>query len=163
MTALPAWPADASRGRRADRAAFTRTEAIVVIAGFALVAFLAVVQIQRARLVIDEQLALRAAREIAKSCQIVSLAQQHYPATLRDLPPSTAPMLETDLLGDGTMAIKHGYMFTYRRLDDGTGFTVSAEPQVPGQTGVRHFFMDQSGRVHERSSGPASNSDPVAP
>ncbi len=136
---------------------------MIVICGIFLVITTAVVQIQHSRIVIDEQLSLRAARDIVRSCQLVALSQQRYPATLRDLPPTTTPLAPTDLIGDGAQARKHGYIFSYRRLDDGTGFTLSLDPQVAQQTGGRHFYTDQDGQMHQNAQGPATGDDPVTP
>lgn len=145
-------------------AGFTLIEILVVVAILAMLAGVAVLQLLRARIVTHEQLALNSLRLVAKSCQFFFLANARYPDTLNDLgsPTSDPPYLTSDLIGNGTTANKQGYTFTYTP-GGGTAFTLLADPQTPGVTGTRHFYVDQGMVIHVDESGPADAGDPVLP
>ena len=60
---------------------------------------------------------------------------------------------------------KAGYVFIYNpgpeeNRGQVVSFTLEAHPVVQGTTGVRHFFLDQSGTIHMSSDGPADSSSP---
>ena len=61
------------------------------------------------------------------------------------------------VLGAGT---KQGYQFTYTFVDE-DHFSVNADPQTPGQTGNRYFYIDEEGIIHGSTSGQATAGDPV--
>ena len=64
---------------------------------------------------------------------------------------------------------KHGYKILYTGIDaDGNNqfeaFTVNANPAVPGRTGEKYFFVDQSNVIRFSITGPAdATSSPVPP
>ena len=138
---------------------------LVVVTIFALLASVGVIQILRARIVTYEQLALTSMRHIARSCQFYFLTNQAYPGNLTALgtPASDPPYLNADLIGDGTTVDKQGYTFTYAQGAGGTGFTLLADPQSPGVTGSRHFYIDQDAVIHVDPTGSADSTDPVLP
>jgi len=81
-----------------------------------------------------------------------------YPQHLNDVAPQLVP-------GDGlAVGEKSGYRFSYsvsglergRRYE---AYEISADPDVPGKTGNRHFFMDETGIVRVSTTGPANASD----
>ncbi len=41
------------------------------------------------------------------------------------------------------------------------GYTVNADPLVPGKTGTAHYFLDDSGTIHVNNTAPASVNDPT--
>jgi len=60
---------------------------------------------------------------------------------------------------------KNGFLYTYKPIKTDTlghviEYSVNADPQVPGSTGQRHFYTDQSGVIRENDSTTAGPSDP---
>lgn len=88
--------------------------------------------------------------------------QGEYAPTLRDLqsPPGGGP----SFLGDEALAStgqKAGYTFTLTvGPDPEQNFTIHADPIRPGQTGIQHFFTDESMVFRGNPNGPAGPSDP---
>jgi hypothetical protein len=83
-----------------------------------------------------------------------------YPKHLNDLAPQLGP---AEVLATGE---KSGYRFTYsaRSLKGGAkydAYEISADPDVPGKTGTRHFFMDETGVIRASATGPANVNDPA--
>ena len=118
-------------------------------------------QVLRARIVAYEQFAITTTRHLAKTCHFFHLANLRYPATLTELGTSTPPYIPPDLMGNGTTVDKQGYRFTYALA--GNGFTLNADPQTPGVTGVRHFYVDEQVAIHADEAGPADANDPIIP
>lgn len=143
--------------------AFTLLEILVAVAIIALLATIAAMQYQRARVNTFEQLALGNVRLISQSCQMYLATNQRYPVSLSNLGPtgSNPPYIQQDLVGDGVTAVKQGYVFTYAASGGGAGFTLLADPITPGVTGSRHFFIDESMQVRFNLTQPAGASDPV--
>jgi type II secretory pathway pseudopilin PulG len=138
---------------------------MVAIAVLATLTAVAVNQLLRARMVTNEQLAIVSTRLLARSCQFFLLARQAYPNSLVDLgiPTSNPPYISDPALLSGS---KLGYRFLYT---PGPGqapstFTLSANPEVHGTTGERHFFVDESLVLHAtRENRDATAADPPLP
>ena len=54
---------------------------------------------------------------------------------------------------------KDGYKFTIKSGKN--GFTINADPIIPGKTGIRHFFTDESEVMRWSTKGPATAESPV--
>ena len=134
--------------KSSTRAGFTLIELLVVVSVLAMLATAAALQLARARITANEQVALTSLRLIAKSCQFFSMVKQAYPADLTELgPPTSDPPYLEETLRTGTPPIKHGYTFVYARPAPDT-FTLNANPVTHGSTGVRHFYTDQTFVIH---------------
>lgn len=135
----------------------------MVVALLSLLATVSLLQLQRARIVTYEQLAITSLRHIAKTCQLYYIASSGYPPNLSALgaPASNPPYLDAGFAQDP--ATKQGYTFTYTQGVGGSSFTLLADPQHPGVTGTRHFYVDQDDAIHVNPSGPANRGDPVLP
>ena len=145
--------------------AFTLIEILVVVAILSLLAVVGVIQLQRTRIVTNEQLALTSLRLLSKSCQFFYLARQAYPTALTDLgtPVSNPPYVDNAALLAGT---KQGYRFVYTPGIGPTpaSFTLLANPVTHGVTGVRHFFIDEKMMIHATEQNQdATAADPVIP
>ena len=152
------------RARRRGRG-FTLTELLVVVAILAMLATVGVIQLLRARIVTDEQLALSSLRLVAKSAQFFFLVQQVYPTTLADLGPPTSdpPYIDESLRTGSPFPVKQGYAFVYN-CPNPLSFTLNVNPQQHGVTGVRHFYVDQTFVIHATEANQdAGTSDPVIP
>lgn len=74
-----------------------------------------------------------------------------------DLAALSAQKLIDRVLGSGT---RDGYVFTLSGYD--STFTAAAAPQVPGETGNRYFFADESGVLRYRTTGlPTASFNPL--
>ncbi len=86
-------------------------------------------------------------------------------ADLADLVLAAAPSGSGPPAPSGAMTFtKHGYSFTYTPVgtwpDIGT-FSISAGPVAHNSTGIRYFFVNQSGVLHANSTTAATVSDPA--
>lgn len=94
---------------------------------------------------------------------IAKCPQQGYPASLVALGPGAGDCTRANLVGsDLAMAnpVKLGYRFEYH--SGTTVFALVAKPILPGSTGARFFYVDESGVLRQaktRIIGPRS--DPV--
>jgi hypothetical protein len=83
--------------------------------------------------------------------------QNGYPAVLADLNPQDGPSYISKQLASGS---KSGYVFKYSYVDKNT-FYLNADPESPGKTGKRYFYIDQSGILRESSTGEAGANDSI--
>ena len=143
---------------------FTRNEQLVAAACLAALFVIGVKQLQRNRIIANEQLALHSIRVITKTCQMYDLVNGRYPPNLVALGPwfPSLSYIEVTLAEDP--ATKQGYTFTLIPGADGTRFTLLADPVRYGVTGVRHFYVNQEFVIHATSQNQhATSSDPAAP
>ncbi len=87
----------------------------------------------------------------------IIVAQINYPATdgegnyAKNLPELIeAGLIASELAG----GMQNGYQFV--TSGEGETFTVHADPILPGETGTRHFFADESGVIRWSLEGPAT-------
>ncbi len=139
---------------------FTLVEIMIVVAIVMTLATLVVSNVLRARHNANELAAVAAFKTVVTACQnfYANTLPHVYPSGLSDLiaPVSNPPYIDS-VLASGT---KQGYRFTYALIDT-ESFTLNADPTVPGKTGTRHFFADESGIIKANSSGQASAADPA--
>jgi type IV pilus assembly protein PilE len=143
-----------------NRLAFTLVEIMVVVSIVALLAAIAIPMMLRNQINTNETIAISACRTIVSACQSFysSIIPRAYPAALTELGVAgpTGPAFIDSTLAAGA---KSGYTFTYTRPSS-TSFTLNADPQVPGRTGVRFFYSDETGRITAREGGQAGPADP---
>jgi type II secretory pathway pseudopilin PulG len=130
------------------RSGFAIVELLVVVGLFALLASIGVVQLLRARITANEQLALTSLRSIGKACQFYFLARSQFPPTLAELGPSGPPPPYLDATLGADPATKQGYVFSYTQGAGGRSFTLLGNPQRHGTTGVRHFYMNETMAIY---------------
>ncbi len=138
---------------------FTLVEIMVVVAVIATLIAIAVPSMLRARVNANEVTAIAGSRAIATGSQNYynNVTPHTYPSALSSLTtPASDPAYIDPVLASGT---RQGYEYTYN-LVDAEHFTLSANPTSPGRTGVRYFFVDETGVVRANASGPASATDP---
>lgn len=136
-----------------------------------IIAAIAIPNLLRARMAANEASAVSALRMY--NTAIVTYATKcegiGFPASLQDLGPGTgecqggANLLDSALAEQG--AIRSGYLFSYSaRTWDKSGRAVSygltADPIGEGTSGVRHFFLDESGEIHCSTGTPATADSP---
>ena len=131
---------------------FTLVEIMIVVAIIVLLAAIAIPNLLRARLSANEATAIAAMRTLSTAMESFRAAQSPpaYPTNLTDLNATSPPYID-DVLASGN---KSGYTFAYTQTS-ANEYDVVATPQTANVTGVRDFFVDQSGvvRVGSDSSG----------
>lgn len=142
----------ARRGRR--QAGFTLIELMVVIAVIAVIAAIALPSLIESRKASNESSAIGSMRALIPAQE---LYRQKCPAvcfagSLQNL--EDAGVID-DVLGTGT---KGGYRFKIFYADPYT-WNAKAAPEVPGKTGDRWFYVDDSGVIRFTTGGPADAGD----
>jgi prepilin-type N-terminal cleavage/methylation domain-containing protein len=149
------------RKRLLSLTGFTLVEIIVVVAIIALLAAISIPLMIRNHITANEASAIASCRTIVSACQsYYSYSMPRvYPADLVVLGTAgpAGPAYIDNVLASGA---KSGYDFTYARTSL-VSFTLNADPQVPGRTGVRYFYSDETGRISAREGGPAGPGDPA--
>jgi prepilin-type N-terminal cleavage/methylation domain-containing protein len=144
-----------------NRIAFTLVEIMVVVSILALLAAISIPMMLRNQITANETTAIASCRTIVSACQSFYSYSipRVYPADLAVLGTAgpAGPAYIDSVLASGA---KSGYDFTYARTSM-VSFTLNANPQAPGRTGVRYFYSDETGRISAREDGPAGPGDPA--
>ncbi len=153
-------------------AGFTLIELMIVVAIIAIIAAIAIPNLLRSRMAANESSAIGSMRTIstgeasfqAAGFEVIEASGVARYGTLAELenPPGDAPGFIDEVLGSGG---KQGYLFTVTLGDEGgfPTYTCIAEPQMAGRSGVRTFFVDESGVIRHQPDGtaPSVESDPL--
>lgn len=150
-----------------------------LILGYSSVAFIPVVLILaaiaipnllRSKMAANEASAVGSMRTIVTAAVTYSTAyNKGFPPDLASLgPPSggSADSHRADLIAEALAAgSRYGYVFTYRAVSTSSNgaldaFQLNADPISPGASGVRHFFVDQTGVIRWSVNGPADQHSP---
>jgi prepilin-type N-terminal cleavage/methylation domain-containing protein len=135
------------------RKGFTLVEIMIVVAILVTLAVIAIPGFLRARVIANESSAIGSMRTISTGCESYRSMQNPptYPPDLATLSTETPPYIDTTL-GSGT---KQGYNFNYTLVGPNQ-FTCAATPVTVNISGVRTFFVDESGviRVNDASGIP---------
>jgi type IV pilus assembly protein PilA len=158
---------------------FSLIELLIVVAIILIIAAIAVPNFMRSKMVANESSAAAALRSITSAEVTYATAYPSigYSAALGDLggtgascAVATGATQTNACLIDNVLALaaspataKSGYYFTYAPgAVAGTAFTVQAPPSIPGITGRRYFFTDQSGVIrYGVNSQPDITSSPI--
>jgi type IV pilus assembly protein PilA len=136
--------------KRLGKRGFTLVEIMIVVAIIALLAAIAIPNLLRARHNANEAAAIASLKTISVACESFRAAQTPptYPATLAVLgaPPTGPAYIDNALAGATASPGKQGYVFTYA-LVNRNQYTCTANPDLPGNTGTRVFFVDESGVI----------------
>jgi len=148
---------------------FSLIELLIVVAIVLIIAAIAIPNYLRSKMLANEASATQSVRSIATAEYVYFTTYgMGYSNTLLDLgggqsaPSSTTAGLIDDPLSSG---VKTGYSFTYTPASPNSvgspqTYTLNAQPVVPGSTGARYFYVDQTGVIRQNSNGPAGNADP---
>jgi prepilin-type N-terminal cleavage/methylation domain-containing protein len=137
---------------------FTLVEIMIAVSIILILAVLVVPNVLRARINSNEVATISNLTSLGKAIQQYSMSNDYkYPQTFQDLvpPASTPPYIDKDFIANA----KSGYLYVYEYQDD-ENFRLLASPKTPGKTGVRYFFLDETGIIRAKEGGPASESDP---
>lgn len=147
---------------------FTLVELLIVVGIILTISAIAIPNILRSRISANEASAVGAMRTYttAQATYTSTFPTVGYAATFTALGPpsgsiatSTGAGLVDNVLGcaGGGTCNKSGYVFTLNGLP-GT-YNISAQPQVPGSSGQRYFYTDDSGVIRYNTSSSAGPSD----
>jgi prepilin-type N-terminal cleavage/methylation domain-containing protein len=146
---------------------FTLIELMIVVAIIAIIAAIAIPNLLRSRMSANEAGATGAVRTIStgeagfQAAGIVSDAVTGIAeyGDLTELGAGTTPFIDQTL----ALGTKQGYNFvaTPALAVGVASYTATAQPGVPGSSGIKTFFVDESGVI--RFQGDGTNADATSP
>lgn len=149
---------------------FSLIELLIVVAVILVIAAIAIPNFIRSKMRANEAAAVSNVRNITTGEVIYSTTYNiGYSATLAQLGGNTVVVdqnnagLIDSVLSAGT---KTGYSFTYNVVStDANGnvlaYSINADPVLPGQSGDRHFYADQSAIIRQNTTSVAGPTDPA--
>jgi type IV pilus assembly protein PilA len=144
---------------------FSLIELLIVVAIILIIAAIAIPNLLRSKMATNEASAAASLRSINTCSEVFSITYGNYPTQLSDLGPSTAPSSTAADLIDSVLVtgIKTGYTFTYTAASPYLQYTLTAQPTIPGVSGQRYFYTDQSGVIRADTAALAtSSSTPIS-
>ncbi len=150
---------------------FSLIELLIVVAIILIIAAIAIPNLLRSRIAANEASAVGSIRTINTAEVTYSstygigfapLANMGGPNPCPNPPTTASACLLDSVLGAGT---KSGYTFSTGATAVGTvsaptvTYTITGDPVTVGQTGVRHFFSDQSGVIRFNATAAATAAD----
>lgn len=143
---------------RSHARGFTLIEIMIVVGILGLLAALITPAFLRARLNANESVAIQCARTLYTALESYRSQETPptYPDDLVDLS-GALPAYVDSILTSGT---RSGYDYSYEKLSDNE-YTLNLDPVSVGVTGVRYFYVDESGVMRTNETAQADSGDPA--
>ena len=167
---MGAKPMSRTRRRHPSNRGFSLIELLVVVAVVLIIMAIAIPNFIKSKLRANEASTVSNLRNITTAEVVYSTTYEiGFSADLISLGGSGITVdqghagLIDDVLSNGQ---KSGYIFTYTILAQDslghvTSYSVNADPIVVGNTGIRHFYADQTGVIRVNETVGAGPSDPA--
>jgi prepilin-type N-terminal cleavage/methylation domain-containing protein len=152
-----------------SNAGFSLIELLVVVAVILIIAAIAIPNYMKSKMRANEASAVQNLRNVATAELVYSTTYGvDFSSTLLQLSGNGInPDQNNAGLIDETLAsgIKSGYVIaylpiTYDPAGNPSTYGVTADPQVSGTTGTRHYYTDQSCVIRWNDNAPAGPTDP---
>ena len=151
---------------------FSLIELLIVVAIILIIAAIAIPNLLKSKMMANEASAVQSLRTIdtGETTYAATCTDVGYSATLVELNTgalcASGKNILDNILGGGDPSHKSGYAFTYVVLPVGglnNAFTITGLPAVPGVTGQRGFYSDQTNVVRFSMDGtaPTNASSPL--
>jgi type IV pilus assembly protein PilA len=152
---------------RKSQKGFSLIELLIVVAIILIIAAIAIPNLLRARISANEASAVSSLRTMNTACITYNSTYGQYPAALSNLGPAggglptstSADLLDQILAPASGASTKSGYTFTFTPGAGNANYTTLADPVTVNQTGVRHFYTDQSGVLRFNATATAAVTD----
>jgi len=144
---------------RSSDEGFTLIELMIVIAIIAIIAAIAIPNLIAARKGANEAGAIGTLRTIGSAQHIFQSNDREKDGTF-DYATSMVELGSVNLI-DSTLAqgTKQGYVFAILPGADSFYWEATADPVVPGKSGDRYFYVDESGAIRFNSATTANSTD----
>jgi prepilin-type N-terminal cleavage/methylation domain-containing protein len=143
---------------------FSLIELLIVVAIILIIAAIAIPNLLRARIAANEASAVSSLRTMNTACITYDTSYNVYPTALTNLAPVASGTTPTSTSADLLDAVltttpfqKSGYTFSFT-AGGGTTYSINADPMTVNTTGVRQFYTDQTGVIHQNTGGAATAS-----
>lgn len=180
-----------NKRKKRDSQGFSLIELLIVVAIILIIAAVAIPSLIGAKSSANQLSAIQSLRAINQAETLYNNTYQTYSTTLQQLGPASGQpsVSAAGLINDTALMAgsKAGYVFKYAPQGAGNsgggtgegstggttggtttggsatvlGYTVNADPLVPGKTGTAHYFLDDSGTIHVNNTAPAGPNDPT--
>lgn len=135
--------------------AFTLLEVLVAYAVVAAVGGIAIPCYTNARIATNENATVYRLREFSDAALEYRMQFGTFPSSIRQL--WDAQLVDVDLALAELGTERAGYVFAYT---GGTNsWNMSTSPAAVGISGLRHFYIDESGIIREKVGSPATARD----